>query len=81
MFDINDVIKECSGEGFMRLYNVVLLIFKCDGCIKYVYIILLLLVKVNFLYLKINRVILYNFIRFFLLYFLMVLLMLGIMRF
>lgn len=36
----------------MRLYKVVFLIFKCYGCIKYVYVILLFLVKVNVIFIE-----------------------------
>ena len=44
--DFNDAVKEGDGQRLMRLYKIVLPIYKVNGCTKYSYTVLLLLVKV-----------------------------------
>ena len=45
--DFNDAVKEGDGERIVRLYKIMLPIFKVHGCTKYSYSVLLLLVKVT----------------------------------
>jgi len=45
--DFNDAVKEGDGERLMRLYKIVLPIYKVNGCTKYSYTVLLLLVKIT----------------------------------
>lgn len=45
----NDVIREGDGERVILLYKIMFIIYKSYGCVKYVYILLLFLVKVYLL--------------------------------
>lgn len=47
LMDINDAIREGDGQRLMCLYRISLLLYHCNGCTKYTYTTLLLLVKLN----------------------------------
>lgn len=47
LMDINDAVREGDGQRLMTLYRIVLPIYYVNGCTKYVYTTLLLLVKLK----------------------------------
>lgn len=45
LFEFNDVIKEGDGDRLFDIYKIVLFFYKVYGYFKYVYVVLLYLVK------------------------------------